>query len=202
VYSKETIIGFILVSSCKDNFVFSNDDCDVVNLFSYNMGMVWERQCLYDRVDALVTVDPDTGIHNKKFFVSRLDEEIKRAALYQRPCGLLVIEITNWVDYKQKLGLEKWNRVLKGLLRVFKDNLRPIDILGRMSENRIGIVLIERNKRQCNYVGTRIKEASYNFLQETVGVPGQISFAIAENPIDGSNAAQLLDYSQSQFKNK
>ena len=196
---KEQDIGFVLIGNHKDNFVFSNDDYDIASFFSYNIGVVRERQHLYKAVNDLKIIDSVMGIYNKKFFFNRLDEEIKRSALYQRPCGLLVINIANYTDYRQKLGFEQWDRVLKQLVRVCKENLRPIDILGRLNDNRIGIILTECSKRRSRYFGTKIKEVIYNFLEEATDFAAQISFAVAENPIDGASANQLSENIQKQF---
>ena len=143
---------------------------------------------------------PLTGIYNDKFFLSRLEEEVKRATTYQRPCGFLVIEIGNYDEYRKKLGFLELEKLLKKLVNIFKDNVRPIDILGRIREDRFGVILIERNKRQSHYVGARLKEVIYNFLEENAALAPQISLAVAENPIDGANAQELLDCIHTQLK--
>ncbi len=200
IYLRESIVGFIVVGNRLDNFVFSKDDSDAVNLFSYNMSIVWERKNLYKKVEDLEILDPLTGIYNDKFFLNRLEEEVKRATTYQRPCGLLVIEIGNYNEYREKLGFLELERLLKKLVNIFKDNVRPIDILGRIRENRFGIILIERNKRQSHYVGVRLKEVIYSFLEENVALAPRVSLAVAENPIDGASAQELLDCIHAQLK--
>jgi len=200
IYLRESIVGFIIVGNHLDNFVFSKDDNDAINLFSYNMSIVWERKNLYKKVEDLEILDPLTGIYNDKFFLSRLEEEVKRATTYQRPCGFLVIEIGNYDEYRKKLGFLELEKLLKKLVNIFKDNVRPIDILGRIREDRFGVILIERNKRQSHYVGARLKEVIYNFLEENAALAPQISLAVAENPIDGANAQELLDCIHTQLK--
>ena len=200
VYLREDVVGFIIAGNSIDNFSFPDDIGDIFNLFSYNMSIIWERQKLYKRVEDLEINDPLTGLYNENFFINRLDEEIKRSTTYQRPCGLVIIKIANYKDYKQKLGFIELERVLKKCVQIFKENLRPIDILGRTGEDTFGVIVIERNRRQSNYVGTRLKEEIYNFLEETLSFTPTINIAVSESPIDGANAAKLLECIQQQFK--
>ena len=202
VYLKESIVGVIVVGNNIDDFSFPDDIGDIFNLFSYNMSIIWERQMLYRRVEDLEINDPLTGLYNKSFFINRLDEEIKRSTIYQRPCGLVVIRIDNCKDYKQKLGFIELEKILKKCVQIFKEDLRPIDILGRIEEDTFGVIVIERNRRQSNYVGSRLKEALYNFFEETLSFAPVINVAVAESPIDGANADKLLECVQQQFKNK
>ncbi len=200
IYLAGDIVGFIIAGNNIDNFSFSDEMINIISLFSYNMSIVWERQRLYKKVEDLGINDSLTGLYNNKFFLSRLDEEMKRSAMYQRPCGLIVVELANYNDYKKKLDFVELDKILKKIAQIFKDNMRPIDILGRMDENRFGIVVIERNKRQSNYVGTRLREAVYNLLGKFIASPPLINVAVAESPIDGVNVPQLLECVRHQLE--
>lgn len=200
VYLRREIIGVVAVGNPLDNFTFSSDDYETVGLFSHNMSIVWEHERLYKKVEALEMIDPLMGIYNQRFFFARLEEEIKRATMYQRPCGLLIMEIKNFSEYRETLHALEVEKILKHLVSICKDTMRPIDILGRIEDNRIGIILIERNKRQSHYVGIKLQEAIEAFLRGAATVTPQTTFALAENPIDGSDASQLLGCVEAQLK--
>ena len=85
--------------------------------------------------------------------------------------------------------------MMKDLVRLFHENIRPIDIVGRISSNRIGVILIERNKRQSKYLGTKVQEAVIALLAEQVSVPPEVVIGVAENPIDGASAEELISHS-------
>jgi hypothetical protein len=72
--------------------------------------------------------------------------------------------------------------------------------LGRLDSRQIGIILIERNRRQCNYVRIRIKDLIYNFLKEFEPSRIKAEVVVAESPIDGTEAPQLLRCVNSQLK--
>ena len=200
VYLREEIVGFIIAGNSMDGFSFPYDIGDIFNLFSYNMSIIWERQRLYKRVEDLEINDPLTGLYNEGFFINRLDEEIKRSTIYQRPCGLIAVKVANYNDYKENIGFIELERILKKCVQIFKENLRPIDILGRVKEDTFGVIVIERNRRQSNYVAARLKDALYSFMEGSLSFAPAIEVAVAESPIDGASAAKLLECIQQQFK--
>lgn len=196
--SREHIVGFLVAGAAMDDFAFSSDAYEVVELFSHYMGVVWEHQHLSRRVEDLETIDPLTGIYNEKFFITRLDEEINRASAYQRPCGVFVMELSNYEQCEEEIGVIELERVLKKIVRIVKENVRPIDILGRIKENQIGVIFIEKNKRQSSSLGQKISEDVYAFLKNSEMLTPRFTIAIAENPVDGTNAIQLFECIKSQ----
>ena len=49
-------------------------------------------------------------------------------------------------------------------------------------------------------IGDKIKEQVLDFLDDIDSLKPQVFFAIAENPIDGTGAAELFACAQSQIK--
>lgn len=200
IYLKYQTIGFIVIGNFLDNFVFSSDDSEVIEFFCQNIGIVWEHERLTNAIAGLEKTDPLTATYNAKFFLARFEEEIQRATTYQRPCGLVVMEIINYSEYKDKAGVIALEGLLKRIAEIFKEFVRPIDILGRMREDRIAAILIEKNKRQSLEVIKGLKDAFVAIPVESTGIVAKFSFVLAENPIDGATAAQLLESVERQLK--
>ena len=102
----------------------------------------------------------------------------------------MLLEITNYGEYQKKFGLYEGERILKNIADVFKDALKPIDIAGRIGPNTLGAILIENNKRQSKKISDDLKEKLKNICGDNIG----LSFAIAESPVDGVCAKELLAY--------
>lgn len=192
IFMREENLGCIISAVQEEQFIFSSDDYQIVELFSRNMSIVWEHTVLAKRIEDLEMIDPLTGVYNEKFFLNRLEEEIKRASVYQRPCGLLLLEIGNYSEYQQALGMIELERLFKRIVGIFRDTIRPIDILGRVHENKIGAILIERSKRQSQFIGQQLTQSLQGILKDTRIEP-RIVCAVAENPLDGKTAAQVLE---------
>jgi diguanylate cyclase (GGDEF)-like protein len=195
VISKRDAIGLICVGNNQDDFVFDADHFNILNLFSQNIALIWEHRKLSVKVDELEVVDYLTGLYNEKFLFKRLEEEIKRSVSYQRPCGFLLMEVPNYDTYQKDFGLIEAERLLKKIAKIFKEVLRPIDIAGRTGSNKLGAILIEKNKRQSQKVVFDLKQK----LDEVLKEPTKIVFSIAENPLDGTTAEELISFAQSHL---
>jgi len=201
MYRKDDVVGIVVVGFSEEEVSLGQEVKEIVELFSRNMSIVWEHERLARKIEDLEMVDPLTGILNEKFFFMRLEEEIKRAVTYQRPCGLLVVEIANYSQYEKEAGLIETERFLKKLVKIIKDKVSPIDILGRIEENKIGVILIEHSRRQCVEVKDSIGKEVDLITQDDKFKP-LISFAIAENPVDGTDAQTLYKCIKSQLSDR
>jgi diguanylate cyclase (GGDEF)-like protein len=195
VLSRNQQVGILLAGSSRKDFVFSEDDLSVLNLFAQNIAIIWEHKRLLHKVDELEVFDYLTGLYNEKYIEKRLDEEIARSLSYQRPCALLFMEISNYKDYQQTFGPIETEKLVKKVAKIFKDSLRPIDIPGRFGLARICAVLIEKNKRQSQTIAKELKSKIEGNFSNKV----ELSFSVAENPIDGVTAKELILFAESHI---
>lgn len=190
VVSKGQVIGMVGVGNNQDSYVFNKDEADVLNLFSQNVTLIWEHQRLSTKIEELEILDKLTGLYNEKTIAKRLDEEIQRSSAYQRPCGLIGLNLVNFDKYQKDYGLIEAEKMMAKVAQAFKKNLRPIDIAGRIASKTLGAILIESNKRHSLEVASKIEAKLAEVTQEKI----KLSSAVAESPLDGTTAKELLDF--------
>ncbi|MCK4917477.1 MAG: diguanylate cyclase [Candidatus Omnitrophica bacterium] len=190
IFSKGEVIGMVGIGNDKECWSFSSDDKDVLNLFSKDVGLVWEHERLSTKIEELEIRDYLTNLYNEKMIVQRLDEEIRRATVYQRPCGFIVMKIDNYDEYQKKFGLIESEKILKQISVMFKHSLRAIDIAGRIKSNIFGAILMESNKRQSQEMAITVKES----LIPVFGDKVQLTFSVAASPINGITAAEIMTF--------
>jgi diguanylate cyclase (GGDEF)-like protein len=195
VTAKGQPIGILGIFNNKENMVFEADALNVLSLFSQNISLIYEHRKLSVKVDELEIFDYLTGLYNDKFMLKRLDEEINRAVAYQRPCGFLLMEILNLDDCQRQYGLIEAERLVKKTAKIFKEALRPIDIAARLAPNRLGAILIEKNKRQSQIVAQSLREKLLSAFKDQL----KLTFSVAENPIDGVNSRELINFAASHL---
>lgn len=184
------VVGLLGIGKDQDRFVFTKDDLDVLILFSQYIAFVWEHEKLLLKVEELEIFDYLTSLYNEKFIMKRLEEEIQRAIIYRRPCGFLVMKIANYDQYQKEFGIIEAEKLLKKIAGIFKEILRAIDIKGRMGADTFAAILIEKNKRQSQEIAKSLKEKLDFIFKDKAN----ITIAVAENPLDGINAAELLSF--------
>ena len=193
IITKKRIVGVIGVGSDEDEFFFSKDDLELLSLFSQNITLIWQHERLSAKIEELEIIDYLTGLYNEKLVEIRLDEEIKRSTLYQRPCGFISVRIANYSDYREKHGLIEAEGVLKKMAKILKDSLRPVDIAGRIGADILGAILVENNKRQSLEIVDKLKGS----LAQLCGNEIKLNFSVAESPINGVTAKELMLFVQS-----
>jgi len=192
VSNKGRIIGLIGVGNNEEDFSFSKDDLEILGLFAQNVTLIWQHERLSEKIEELEIVDYLTGLYNEKLIKARLDEEIKRSTIYQRPCGFIEVEIVNYDEFREKRGMIEAEKVLKKMAKIFKDGLRPIDIAGRTGPSKLGAILIESNKRQSQEIVENLKSN----LAEICGSEIKLKFSVAASPVHGVTAGELMSFTQ------
>ena len=196
IISKGELVGVVGAGNRQEAYSFSKDELDILNLFSQNLTLIWEHARLSSKIEELEIVDYLTGLYNEKLVMQRLNEEIKRSAIYQRPCGFVTIKVENYDKYRENHGLIEAEKVLKKIARTFKTALRPIDIAGRIGPDMLGAILVESNKRQSQEIVDSLKKNLEEVYRDRV----ELVFAVAESPVNGNTAEELVQYAQAHSK--
>lgn len=201
IFVRNRVIGVLGIGNNKESFVYSNDDLELLDILSKQIAIALENEMLAQRVEKLEIKDALTGLYNKSFIGLRLQEEIKRAIVYQRPCAFVILDIDNFNKYHQNFGSLQAEATLKKVASLIKDSISEIDRAARTGDNEFSIVLPEKNKRKAQEIAEMIrKKIEYAYSEE----PDQekkitISGGVSENPLDGIEAEELITRAQERI---
>jgi diguanylate cyclase (GGDEF)-like protein len=158
------------------------------------LGNMEELDRLMNRIEKLEIKDPLTGLYNEGFIRNRLNEEIRRAVLYHRPCSFIILDIDNFRSFHQNFGLLQSETVLKKISALISESITEIDRAARFGDDSFAVLLPEKNKRTAQEVAEGIrKKIEDNYTKETDSNKRvTISAGVSENPIDGINADELI----------
>jgi len=128
------------------------------------------------------------------FIRNRLEEEIKRAIIYRRPCAFIILNIDNFQQFHKNFGLLQAEVTLKKIASLIRDSFTEVDRVARAGDNEFAVVLPERNKRQAQEIAEEIrKKIDSAFSKERdVNKRLTVSGGVSENPLDGVNAEELI----------
>jgi diguanylate cyclase (GGDEF)-like protein len=193
------------------SFSYRRQDMELLDIFAKQIAIAIENDILTRRLEKLEIKDTLTGLYNETFIRSRLQEEIKRAITYQRPCAFILLNIDNFKNFHDKFGSLEAETILKRIAYLIRDSVTEIDRVGRIGEDEFAIILPERNKRRAQDIAEDIrKKIEFTFSEEAdISKRVTVSGGVSENPLDGIGseelivkARQLLEHAKKQGKNR
>ena len=91
----------------------------------------------------LATVDQLTGIANRQAVLTRVDEEIARAARYERPLSVVLVDLDHFKRLNDTHGHAAGDIVLRHVAQLLNANVRAVDLAGRYGGEEFLLVLPE-----------------------------------------------------------
>ncbi|MCM8780384.1 MAG: GAF domain-containing protein, partial [Candidatus Omnitrophica bacterium] len=84
IFLKGKIKAILGVGNNRDEFLYKKDDIELLDIFAKQTAIAIENDMLTHRIEKLEIKDTLTGLYNETFIYNRLQEEIRRAIIYQR----------------------------------------------------------------------------------------------------------------------
>ncbi len=195
IFIRGKVKALLGITNTRENFLYHKDDIELLDIFSKQIAIAIENDILAHRIEKLEIKDTLTGLYNQVFITSRLEEEIKRAKIYQRPCAFIIFDIDNFKTYREKFGLINAESAIKKIAVLIRDMVTEIDRVGRTNADEFSIILPENNKRQAQEIAEEIRKKIEAIYNQEVDLAQRITLSagVSENPLDGVDAAQLIE---------
>ncbi len=186
--------GLMIVGVDDPHHVFSTTDREFMNLLAMQFVIALENTLLASRVEKLEIIDHLTGLYNSAYIRTRLDEEIKRAISFQRPCAFVNLSVDHFKEYQDSFGNIVAENALIKVAAILKGSMSNVDKVARFGDHAFALVLPEKNKRQSIEVAEDLrKKVEFIFSEEgDVRRHLTLSGGVTENPVDGTTADELI----------
>jgi diguanylate cyclase (GGDEF)-like protein len=194
VYLHKRVVAVLGIGNAREDFAYTREDIDLLDVFAKQIAIAVENDMLSNDVKKLKIKDDLTGLYNKSFMVNRLQEEIKRAIVYRRPCAFILLDIDNFNKYSQAFGSLQAESVIKRVSALIEGLVTEIDRVGRIGDDEFAVILPEKNKRQARELAENIrKEIEFAYSENSDAARKvTVSAGVSENPLDGISADELL----------
>ena len=194
IFLRGAVKAVLGIANLRDNFSYNKSDIELLDIFSKQIAVVIENEILVHRIEKLEIKDALTGLYNRFFIENRLQEEIKRAIAYQRPCAFVIFDIDNFKNYRQQFGSIYAESALKKIAILMRECITEVDRVGRTGDDEFSLILPEKNKRQAQEVAEEIcKKVQAAFCADKDSSKYlTFSAGVSENPLDGVQVEQLI----------
>jgi GGDEF domain-containing protein len=117
---------------------FSEDDLRHIEWAAGYLGETLRRSLDLATMEMQASVDPLTGLLNRRVFQEKLSTELQRAVADGTPCSLLLLDLDHFKLVNDELGHLAGDQVLKSVAEVIPATLRTIENLPKSHVARYG----------------------------------------------------------------
>ena len=184
-----TLQGFLLVDH------LSGEAVERCGILVSQFALAVRRIRLYERVQELAIRDGLTGLFVRRHFLSRLQEEVARAARHELPLTFLMVDLDHFKAINDAHGHLVGDTVLRELAAILRTQVREVDLLGRYGGEEFGIALLETGADQGQVAAERIRQVVaqtvFRAYDERLSIT--VSVGLATFPKDASSAGELVE---------
>jgi len=156
-------------------------------------GKVRHIEELNDYLSEQAVTDGLTGLHNHRFFIERLGEEINKSQHSARPLTLLMLDIDYFKQVNDRYGHQAGDRVLEALAETIRQHARVGDEAGRYGGEEFSIALTDSSREQAEVLATRLLQAIRELrVRLADGEELRITASMGIAQWDGREGIQLL----------
>jgi len=116
-----------------------------------------DRKALEEELSELATLDPLTGLLNRREMSRILEEEIARAKRYDRELALLWIDFDHFKAINDDHGHAAGDSVLKATSALLAGSVRGVDVIGRFGGEEFVILLPEMDRPEARETAERLR---------------------------------------------
>lgn len=177
-------------------FVFVQDDFDILKAVADHVAIALENAQLFKEVHVSAVCDELTGLYSQRYFVECLNDEMVRAARYNRPFSLLVLGLDYFKQYNAINGVDAGDTVLKRMAVILKEEVRNTDIVARYGADQFVVVVPETDKEGAVILAERLRKEvehyPFHYKESQPGGNLTISIGLSYFPTDASNPEDLI----------
>lgn len=136
-----------------------------------------------------------TGLPNRRYFLDRLDQEVKHAKRSSLPLSVLYMDLNGFKEVNDSLGHEAGDVLLTEVAKRLADCVREEDSVARHGGDEFTVIVVGAKKRSdVELVAQNIQaalELPFQIVERPVHVSASIG--IASYPHDATSPGALLD---------
>jgi diguanylate cyclase (GGDEF)-like protein len=145
-------------------------------------------------LEVLSVTDGLTGLHNRKYFMEALNNELVRARRHNHPFVVMMMDTDHFKKYNDTFGHPAGDALLKKIGEIFRESLRAIDYASRYGGDEFIVLLPEAGKEESLAVAERIrrKVAAAVEKNDSGEIPVTISIGVAAFPEHGDTPEAII----------
>jgi diguanylate cyclase (GGDEF)-like protein len=168
---KGVAIGVLVLAATEP---IAPDTARLLDLCVANLGLALNNALAHHRLARVAALDPLTDALNRRFGLTRLQEEFARAVRADAPLGILMLDLDHFKAVNDTYGHPVGDRVLQAAARATRRVVREGDVLVRYGGEEFLVILPGSSRADLALVADRIRRA----VADTTVADGEQSVAV------------------------
>jgi diguanylate cyclase (GGDEF)-like protein len=173
------------------NGAFQEEHLRLLTLIASQAAALLQRVVMFEELARLAITDDLTGLCNRRHFLERLSDELRRGERYGLRFSLLFLDIDNFKVINDTYGHTLGDRILADLGKVLRKWGRSSDLIARYGGEEFVAILPMTDGVQAERAAERLRamvaERSFPRRKRLT-----VSLGVASYPADGRSAEDLL----------
>lgn len=169
---KEDVYDYLVKPVAPDNLLkVLKKGIDRQNLVVENQRLLIELRNRNKDLSMLSVTDDLTGLYNRRYFYTKLDDEMTRARRQKHPLALLLIDLDNFKKYNDTQGHLEGDKLLKELGLIILHNIRDkVDYGFRYGGDEFAVILSEADEEVAKVAAERFRTIFNDLDFKDVGI--------------------------------
>lgn len=161
---------------------------------SEELVMGLEKARLFSSLERLSRMDGLTGVHRRKVFDDRINEEIRRSKAFRTNFSILMCDLDHFKAINDTYGHQAGDEVLRRMGRVLQESVYETDFVARYGGEEFVIIFPQADpkgvQKKAETIRGRIEAEKFTFGWNDIRVTASVG--IAHYPADGADGAAIL----------
>jgi diguanylate cyclase (GGDEF)-like protein/PAS domain S-box-containing protein len=143
-----------------------------------------DRKKLENELRCLATTDSLTGVYNRRHFIYRGMDEVKRCLRYHKHMSVLMLDIDHFKRINDEFGHHTGDLVLQAFTRVCTGILRNFDTFGRLGGEEFAVIMPETDIQKAAIVAERLRRTIMEMQVAAEDQTVKLTVSIGIAPLD------------------
>ena len=131
----------------------------IISIISRELGGPIRMATLVEEAQRLATIDPLTGLMNRRAFLNALDIEIERSMRLDTPLSLMLMDVDHFKAINDNRGHASGDAVLAAIGRLIVKQARRVDLVARWGGEEFVVALVGADAVTGATAAERYREA-------------------------------------------
>jgi diguanylate cyclase (GGDEF)-like protein/PAS domain S-box-containing protein len=131
-----------------------------------------------EKLRLLSTQDVQTGLYNRQYFLSQLEEEIKRVVPSSKPSTLFYITLDNFTEIRSQAGIKSSDALLLQIAGLLRNSVKQTEILARFGDHTFTILSPEQDRSRAQKTAEQFCSLIENNEQSQQDIPATCSIGV------------------------